>query len=50
VVEKIFPISSEINKLLKDKSHIDSILSKGAEKADKISSKKIKELKKIIGF
>ena len=50
VVEKISPISSEINKLLKDKSHIDSILSKGAEKADKISSKKIKELKKIIGF
>ena len=50
VVEKISPISSEINKLLKDKNHIDSILAKGAEKADKISSKKIKELKKIIGF
>ena len=50
VVEKISPISSEINKLLKDKSHIDSILSKGAEKADEISSKKIKELKEIIGF
>ena len=50
VVEKISPISLEINKLLKDKNHIDSILDKGAEKADKISSKKIKELKKIIGF
>ena len=50
VVEKISPISLEINKLLKDKNHIDSILAKGAEKADKISSKKIKELKKIIGF
>ena len=50
VVEKISPISAEINKLLKDKNHIDGILSKGAEKADEISSKKIKELKEIIGF
>jgi len=29
VVEKISPISLEINKLLKDKNHIDSILDKG---------------------
>ncbi len=50
VVEKIFPIASEINKLLKDKNHIDSILAKGAEKAEKISSMKIKKLKEIIGF
>ena len=31
-------------------NHIDSILAKGAEKADKITSKKVKEMKKIIGF
>ena len=50
VVEKIFPISDEINKLKKDNSFIDKILEDGAEKADKITSKKVKEMKKIIGF
>ncbi len=50
VVEKIFPISDEINKLKKDNSFIDKILEDGAEKADKITSKKVKEIKKIIGF
>ena len=50
VVEKIFPISDEINKLKKDNNFIDKILKDGAEKADKITSKKVKEMKKIIGF
>ena len=50
VVEKISPISDEINKLKKDNSFIDKILEEGAEKADKITSKKVKEMKKIIGF
>ena len=50
VVEKIFPISDEINKLKKDNNFIDKILENGAEKADKIASKKVKEIKKIIGF
>jgi len=50
VVEKISPISNEINKLTKDNSFIDKILEDGAEKADKITSKKVKEMKKIIGF
>ena len=50
VVEKISPISQEINRLKKDNSFIDKILEDGAEKADKITSKKIKEMKKIIGF
>jgi len=50
VVEKISPISDEINKLKKDSNFIDKILEDGAEKADKITSKKIKEMKKIIGF
>ena len=50
VVEKIFPISDEINKLKKDNNFIDKILEDGAEKADKITSKKVKEMKKIIGF
>ena len=50
VVEKISPITSEIIKLKKDNKFIDKILQDGAEKADKIASKKVKEIKKIIGF
>ena len=50
VVAKISPISDEINKLKKDNNYIDKILEDGAEKADKITSKKVKEMKKIIGF
>ena len=50
VVEKIFPISDEINKLKKDDNFIDKILEEGAEKADIITSKKVKEMKKIVGF
>ena len=50
IVEKISPISNEINKLLKDNSFIDGVLKEGAEKANKITTKKINEMKKIIGF
>jgi len=50
VVEKISPISNEINKLKKDNNFIDKILEDGAEKADEITSKKVKEMKKIVGF
>ena len=37
-------------KLYKDKEFIDKILNDGAEKANKIASKKVSELKKIVGF
>ena len=50
VVEKITPISNEINKLQKDNNFIDSVLSDGAKKASVIASKKVEEMKKIIGF
>ncbi len=50
VVEKITPISNEINKLQKDNNFIDSVLSDGAKKASMIASKKVEEMKKIIGF
>jgi len=50
VIEKILPISTEINKLKKDNGYIDSVLKKGADKANEIASKKIVEIKKIIGF
>ena len=50
VVEKISPISIEINKLQKDTNYIDIVLKEGGERADKIASKKVSEMKKIIGF
>ena len=50
VVEKITPISNEINKLQKDNNFIDAVLSDGAKKASVIASKKVEEMKKIIGF
>ena len=50
VVEKISPISKEINILLKNKDFIDKILKEGAEKAEIQASKKVKEMKKIVGF
>ena len=50
LVDKIMPISDEIKKLLKDQSYLDSILLDGVEKANKIASKKIKNIKEIVGF
>jgi len=50
VIDKVSPISSEINKLIKDEKFIDDILKNGAEKADEIAQRKIQNIKKIIGF
>ena len=50
LIEKIEPISKEINKLLNDQKHLDGILHEGSEKANEFASKKIKEMKKIMGF
>ncbi len=50
LVEKIYPISNETNKLLKDEKFIDQILLDGSEKAEIIAKKKVNEIKNIIGF
>ncbi len=50
LIEKIEPISKEINKLLNDQKYLDGILHEGSEKANEFASKKIKEMKKIMGF
>ena len=50
IVEKISPVSSEIAKLQSDPKYIDDILREGSEKASEISSKKIKDMRQIIGF
>ena len=50
LVDKIFPLSLEIKKLLNEKAYLDQILIEGAQKADDIASNKIKEIHKIMGF
>ena len=50
LVNKIEPISREIKKLLDDQIYLDNILLDGAEKANSIASKKIKNIKEIVGF
>ena len=50
LIDKILPISEEIKRLLSDEKYLDAILLDGVEKAYQISSKKIKNLKEIVGF
>ena len=50
LIETIDPISKEIKKLLNDESYLDKILLEGSNKANKIASKKIKEIKELVGF
>jgi len=50
IIEKISPIGKEINKLLKDKKHLYTILEKGSKKADLIAKNNIKEIYDIIGL
>ena len=50
LIEKIDPISKEIKKLMNDEKYLDLILLEGSEKADKIASKKIKEIRELVGF
>ena len=50
LLSKISPISDEIKKLINDQNYLDKVLAEGANKAEEIAGKKIKEMKKIIGF
>ena len=50
LVDKLGPISSEIKKLLNEKSYLDKILAEGCAKADEIASKKLKKIHDIVGF
>ena len=50
LTEKIQPISKEIKNLLNDEQYLDKILLEGSIKANKIASKKIKEIKELVGF
>jgi len=50
LIEKIDPISKEIKKLLNDEKYLDEILLEGSVKANKMATKKIKEIKEFVGF
>ncbi len=50
LVDKVYPISLEIRKLLSEKSYLNKILEDGCKKADEITSKKIKKIHDILGF
>jgi len=50
LIERIEPISKEIKKLLEDQKFLDAVLFEGSNQADKIASKKMKEMKELVGF
>ena len=50
LVNKIDPIGKKIKELLQDKKYLDDILENGVKKADKLASKKINEIKTLVGF
>jgi len=50
LVDKIEPIGKKVKDLLKNKKYLDKILDKGAEKANNLASKKIDEMKNLVGF
>ena len=50
LIEKIVPISKEINKLMNEKDFLDKILLEGCKKANNIASDKVKKMQEIIGF
>ena len=50
LVDKLEPISGEINKLMSNQDYLDRILDLGYEKANNIASEKVKKIKQIVGF
>ncbi len=49
-VEKLGPITAEFNRLKADKGELERILRDGAEKANAIAEKNLKEIKEVVGF
>ncbi len=50
VVENLAPITEEMARLKADPAYIDSLLAKGAQRADTIAQPILKEVKEIVGF
>ncbi|MCH2631905.1 MAG: tryptophan--tRNA ligase, partial [Nisaea sp.] len=49
-VAKLVPIGEEIKRLSQDLSHIDAVLSNGAERAENIAQPVLSEVREIIGL
>ena len=49
-VEKIAPITEKMRRLLADPVEIDAVLIRGAEHADALSQKHLREIKEIVGL
>ena len=50
LINEITPVGKEIEKLLKDKSHLISILKEGTEKASIIAEENLKNIREKIGL
>jgi len=50
LIEKINPISTEMNRLLQDQAHLDTILEQGATKARSVASETLDGVYKIMGL
>jgi len=50
LISEITPVGKEIQKLLKDKSHLKNILKKGTEKANIIAEENLKNIREKIGL
>ncbi|NIZ00721.1 tryptophan--tRNA ligase [Thalassospira lucentensis] len=50
VVEKLAPITEEMARLKADPAYIDSVLAKGAERANAIAQPILREVKETVGF
>ena len=50
IISEIAPVGQEINKLLKDKSHLEKVLKKGKEKANIIAEENIKNIREKVGL
>jgi len=49
-VSKLGPINTRMHELMEDPAEIDEILKKGAQKANEITQKNLREIKDIVGF
>lgn len=50
VISVMSPIRERMIELLKDPTFLDKVLEKGAEKANEIASKNLREIKNLVGF
>jgi len=50
IIERICPIGKKIKELLQDKNYLNTVLEKGAKKADIIAKTNLKEVYEIIGL